>query len=124
DGAGGDGGDVPAAGARPLRRKVCGATRAPGAGRPAGRGTGGLRPRLRRRARKLRGGRGGRLSGGALVAWVAVPYACLAVFAVGHVWRFRSGQLTWTTRSSQIFEGRLLRVGSPLFHLGLLAVIG
>jgi nitrate reductase gamma subunit len=32
--------------------------------------------------------------------------------------------LTWTTRSTQILERRLLRIGAPLFHLGLLAVIG
>lgn len=59
-----------------------------------------------------------------MVVWIGVPYACLTVFAVGHVWRFRSGKLTWTTRSTQLLERRLLRIGSPLFHLGLLAVIG
>ena len=64
------------------------------------------------------------MSGGALALWVGVPYACLTVFVVGHVWRFRTGMLTWTTRSTQILERRLLRIGAPLFHLGLLAVIG
>jgi nitrate reductase gamma subunit len=64
------------------------------------------------------------MSSGALMLWVAIPYACLAIFVVGHVWRVRSGKLTWTTRSTQILEQRLLRVGSLLFHLGLLAVIG
>lgn len=64
------------------------------------------------------------MSGGALAIWVAVPYACLTIFVVGHVWRFRSGKLTWTTRSTQILERRLLRIGAPLFHLGLFAVIG
>jgi nitrate reductase gamma subunit len=59
-----------------------------------------------------------------LTLWVAVPYACLAIFVAGHAWRFRSGKLTWTTRSTQLLERRLLRAGSPLFHLGLLAVIG
>lgn len=59
-----------------------------------------------------------------LTLWVALPYACLAIFVVGHVWRLRNGKLTWTTRSTQILERRLLRIGSPLFHLGLLAVIG
>lgn len=59
-----------------------------------------------------------------MALWVGLPYACLAVFAVGHVWRFRSGKLTWTTRSTQLLERRLLRVGALLFHLGLLAVIG
>jgi len=64
------------------------------------------------------------MSGGTLMLWVAVPYACLAVFVVGHVWRVRAGKLTWTTRSTQLLERRLLRIGSPLFHVGLLAVIG
>lgn len=59
-----------------------------------------------------------------LVLWVALPYVCLAIFVVGHVWRLRTGQLTWTTRSTQLLEQRLLRIGSPLFHLGLLTVIG
>jgi nitrate reductase gamma subunit len=64
------------------------------------------------------------VSGGAIAVWAGVPYACLTIFVVGHVWRFRNGMLTWTTRSTQILERRLLRIGAPLFHLGLLAVIG
>lgn len=64
------------------------------------------------------------MSGGDLLLWLALPYACFAVFVVGHVWRARTGKLTWTTRSTQLLERRLLRIGSPLFHLGLLAVIG
>ncbi len=64
------------------------------------------------------------MSGGGLTLWVALPYVCLAIFVVGHVWRLRTGKLTWTTRSTQLLERRLLRIGSPLFHLGLLAVIG
>lgn len=64
------------------------------------------------------------MSAGTLMLWVAVPYACIAIFVVGHVWRVRAGKLTWTTRSTQLLERRLLKIGSPLFHLGLLAVIG
>lgn len=59
-----------------------------------------------------------------LVLWIIVPYVCLAVFVVGHVWRYRSGRLTWTTRSTQMLERRLLRPGILLFHLGMLAAIG
>ena len=55
--------------------------------------------------------------------WVVVPYVCLAVFAVGHFWRYRYDKFGWTTRSSQLYESRLLRLGSPLFHFGLLFVI-
>jgi nitrate reductase gamma subunit len=59
-----------------------------------------------------------------LFLWVALPYLCLATFVVGHVWRYRNGQLTWSARSTQLLEQRLLRVGSLLFHVGILAVIG
>ena len=55
--------------------------------------------------------------------WVVFPYVCLAVFAVGHWWRYRYDKFGWTTRSSQLYESRLLRLGSPLFHFGLLFVI-
>jgi nitrate reductase gamma subunit len=57
------------------------------------------------------------------VLWVVVPYVCLAVFAVGHYWRYRYDKFGWTTRSSQLYESRLLRLGSPLFHFGILVVL-
>ncbi|MFD0527379.1 respiratory nitrate reductase subunit gamma [Kitasatospora arboriphila] len=59
-----------------------------------------------------------------MLLWVAFPYICLAVFAVGHVWRYRQDQFGWTSRTSQLLEHRWLRWGSPLFHLGAFAVIG
>lgn len=59
-----------------------------------------------------------------LILWVALPYVCLSTFIVGHVWRLRSGRFTWTSRSSQLLESRILKLGAPLFHLGLLAVVG
>src|SRR3712207_5231503 len=34
-----------------------------------------------------------------------------------------SSDLGWTTRSSQLYESRLLRIGSPLFHFGILLVL-
>lgn len=55
--------------------------------------------------------------------WVVLPYACLAVFAGGHVWRWRHDQLGWTSRTTQLLESRILRWGSPLFHLGAFGVI-
>ncbi len=54
--------------------------------------------------------------------WVVFPYICLTVFVVGHVWRYRYDKFGWTTRSSQLYENRLLRIGSPLFHFGILFV--
>ena len=56
--------------------------------------------------------------------WVVVPYVCLAVFVGGHIWRYRYDKFGWTTRSSQLYERRLLRWGSPLFHFGILFVFG
>ena len=58
-----------------------------------------------------------------IILWVAIPYASMAVFIVGHIWRYRYDQFGWTTRSSQTYESRLLRWGSPMFHLGILMVI-
>ena len=56
--------------------------------------------------------------------FVVFPYICLTVFVVGHLWRYRYDKFGWTTRSSQLYENRLLRIGSPLFHFGMLGVIG
>jgi nitrate reductase gamma subunit len=63
-------------------------------------------------------------SGADLFLWVAFPYICLAVFVVGHVWRYRHDQFGWTSHTSQLLEHRWLRWGSPLFHLGAFAVVG
>jgi nitrate reductase gamma subunit len=56
--------------------------------------------------------------------WVVYPYLAVVAFAAGHLWRWRFDRLGWTTRSSQLLEQRWLRIGSPLFHIGLLGVIG
>ena len=59
-----------------------------------------------------------------VVLWIIVPYLAIATFALGHIWRYRYDKFGWTTRSSQLYETRLLRLGSPLFHFGILLVIG
>ena len=59
-----------------------------------------------------------------VVLWIIIPYLAIATFALGHVWRYRYDKFGWTTRSSQLYESRLLRLGSPLFHFGILLVIG
>ncbi|MEC3952362.1 respiratory nitrate reductase subunit gamma [Nocardia sp. CDC153] len=56
--------------------------------------------------------------------WLMLPYIAFTSFVLGHLWRYRTDQFGWTTRSSQIYESRLLRLGSPLFHFGMLGVIG
>ena len=59
------------------------------------------------------------------VFWVAGPYTVTLVFIAGMVWRYRYDRYGWTSRSSQIYESRLLRIASPMFHTGiLLALLG
>lgn len=55
--------------------------------------------------------------------WVALPYLTIAVFITGTFWRYRYDKFGWTTRSSQLYERKLMRIASPLFHLGILAVL-
>ena len=57
-----------------------------------------------------------------LMLWVVFPYMVLAVFVLGHVWRFRADRFGWTTRSSQIYESKLLSIGSPMFHYGIIGI--
>ncbi|WP_019629769.1 respiratory nitrate reductase subunit gamma [Actinomadura atramentaria] len=63
------------------------------------------------------------MSGLRYALWGVLPYAVLVLFAAGTVWRFRHDRFGVTTRSSQLHESRLLSVGGPLFHYGLLFVI-
>lgn len=63
------------------------------------------------------------VSADGIIFWVVVPYVTFAVLVVGSIWRYRYDKFGWTTRSSELYEKRLLRYGSPLFHYGLLFVI-
>lgn len=58
-----------------------------------------------------------------IVLWGVLPYVMVVVLVGGLLWRYKYDQFGWTTRSSQLYESRLLRIASPLFHFGLLAVI-
>ncbi|MCD0449861.1 respiratory nitrate reductase subunit gamma [Actinocorallia sp. API 0066] len=58
-----------------------------------------------------------------VLLWVVLPYVAILVFVLGHVWRYRYDKFGWTTRSSELYERRLLRLGSPLFHFGILFVL-
>ncbi|MCR2811166.1 MULTISPECIES: respiratory nitrate reductase subunit gamma [unclassified Microbacterium] len=55
--------------------------------------------------------------------WAVLPYLTIALLVGGLIWRYRYDQFGWTTRSSQLYESRLLRIGSPLFHFGILVVL-
>jgi len=50
------------------------------------------------------------------------PYICLVVFFVGSWLRFDREQYTWKSDSSQLLRHGQLRLGSNLFHLGILGI--
>lgn len=52
--------------------------------------------------------------------FVYYPYICLAVFVVGSILRYESDQYGWKADSSQLLRRRGLRIGSTLFHIGIL----
>ena len=56
--------------------------------------------------------------------WGVLPYIVLITFVAGSAWRYRYDRFGITSRSSQLHESRILRVAAPLFHVGLLLVIG
>jgi nitrate reductase gamma subunit len=57
--------------------------------------------------------------------WVIFPYITITIMIGGLLYRFAFRQLTWAAPSTNIFEKKWLRIGSPLFHYGIiLAFIG
>ena len=58
-----------------------------------------------------------------LLLWGVLPYVTLVILIGGIVWRYRYDQFGWTTRSSQLYESRILRIASPVFHIGILVVL-
>lgn len=57
-----------------------------------------------------------------LFLWGVLPYISFTLLIGGLIWRYRNDQYGWTSRSSQLNEGRILRLSSPLFHFGILGV--
>lgn len=64
------------------------------------------------------------MTGWEIFWWVVVPYVALAIFVLGHIWRWRYDQFGWTSRSTQLQERRWLKWGAPLFHFATFAAIG
>ena len=48
------------------------------------------------------------------------PYICLTIFLLGSLIRFDRDQYTWKSDSSQLLRTGQLRLGSNLFHVGVL----
>ncbi len=61
---------------------------------------------------------------GETLLWIILPYVALAVFVVGHWWRYRTDQFGWTSHSTQLLDRRVLGWASPAFHYGALAAVG
>lgn len=59
-----------------------------------------------------------------LFAFQIYPYIALAVFFAGSWARFDRAMYTWRSGSSQLLSDRGMRVGSNLFHIGILVVLG
>ncbi len=57
-------------------------------------------------------------------AFQLYPYIALAVFFIGSWARFDRSMYTWRTGSSQLLSSRGMRIGSNLFHIGILAILG
>ncbi|MGW0189926.1 respiratory nitrate reductase subunit gamma [Streptomyces sp. NPDC003362] len=57
--------------------------------------------------------------------WGVLPYLAFVLLVAGLVWRYRYDKFGWTTRSSQLYESKLLNIASPAFHYGILfALVG
>ncbi len=56
-------------------------------------------------------------------AFQLYPYIALAVFLIGSWVRFDRDPYTWRTGSSQLLSARGMRLGSNLFHVGVIAIL-
>lgn len=54
--------------------------------------------------------------------WGTLPYIILTIFIGGHIYRYNHDQFGWTSKSSELLEKKELRLGSLLFHWGIIFV--
>ncbi|WP_258112464.1 respiratory nitrate reductase subunit gamma [Alicyclobacillus sp. SP_1] len=59
----------------------------------------------------------------AMLWWGVFPYICLGSIVFGSMYRYAYHPMSWTSKSSELLERRWLRIGSMLFHWGLLFVV-
>jgi nitrate reductase gamma subunit len=52
------------------------------------------------------------------------PYIALSIFLIGSLVRFDTDQYGWRSKSSQLLRRKQLIVGSVLFHVGILGILG
>ncbi|HEY7266349.1 MAG TPA: respiratory nitrate reductase subunit gamma [Solirubrobacterales bacterium] len=63
------------------------------------------------------------MNAGEVLLWIIFPYVAMAVFVVGHWWRYRRDQFAWTSRSTELLDRNTLGWASPAFHYGALAAV-
>ncbi|WP_144392742.1 respiratory nitrate reductase subunit gamma [Pleionea sediminis] len=51
------------------------------------------------------------------------PYIAFAIFLLGCLIRYDRDQYTWKTGSSQMLESKQLKIGSRLFHIGVIMIL-
>lgn len=51
------------------------------------------------------------------------PYIALAVFLLGSLVRYDREPYSWKASSSQLLSGRWMRLGSNLFHVGIICIL-
>lgn len=59
-----------------------------------------------------------------LLLWAVFPYIVFTIFIGGLIYRYQKDQFGWTTKSSELLEKKRLRIGSLMFHWGLMFVLG
>ncbi len=58
-----------------------------------------------------------------MLAFGIYPYIALAVFFIASLIRYDREQYTWKTGSSQMLESKQLKIGSRLFHIGVIMIL-
>ncbi len=57
------------------------------------------------------------------LAFLVFPYLMLAVFVIGHAYRYVTDPFTWNARSSEFLEKKQLFYGATIFHWGILLTL-
>ena len=55
-------------------------------------------------------------------AFGVYPYIAGTIFLLGSWVRFDREQYTWKTDSSQLLENKMLKIGSNIFHIGIIGI--
>lgn len=58
-----------------------------------------------------------------MLLFAIYPFVALTVFLLGSLIRYDRDQYTWRSGSSQLLEHKQLRIGSYLFHIGVIAIL-